>query len=409
MIVAQSVSGSLLGPSALQAFRADTPVGGATPDAEDQASVLSATLLRQALIPNVTPDVRRSIRERAIEIARGSLGADMLTLGCTYDEYPATSDVDVVRLLAQRTEHKGWLHLAQHLLESAAEIAVETIETGRVLADRARNSRKQGKLALSEAQTEELFRMASRAKSDELLVHAKASMAALAQTRGNLSAFAHLAEEILSIATKARLTRRAAGAHIGLGTLAGLAGDYDRSVAHLWSAFLGSPPRGELSNAALANLAQTLAVSGRLVESRKVATLLLDTSPPIQTALPTLGGYALSSARLGDAEAVHWACQHVRRLARTRHHPREVAGALIECSAALELVGKTPPAGVLRRRAVALATAYGFHDLTFREALDAAMGPLPERIAFTGAGARAEIEIAELIVSRLPTLETILA
>ena len=69
---------SFLGQSALQAFRADLPVGGAAPDAEDEAAVIVATLLRQPLtIPSDDPD-RERIRGRAVEIARESLGAETL-------------------------------------------------------------------------------------------------------------------------------------------------------------------------------------------------------------------------------------------------------------------------------------------------------------------------------------------
>lgn len=401
-----STTRSLLGPSALQAFHADLPLGGLSPDIEDEAAVLAATLLRQEVALVAGECARALVRERAIGIARVSLGEPALAAGCTYDEQPASSDIGIIRLLAQRTEHKGWLNLAHHLLESATELAEDVIDKGRLLADRARNARKQGKLDLAEAQTEELLRLAGRLRSDELTVQAKAGFAALAQTRGNLPAVRAYSEEVLQLAIKANLSRQVVGARTGLGILAAISGDYEEAVGQLWSAACASDGRGVLWNAAFINLAQTLLLSGRLVESRKITILLLDTSPPLQQALPALGGYAISSAHLGDFEAVDWACQHIRRLSRGRHYPREVAGALLECAAAMQIIGRAVPAGVMRRRAIALATAHGFHDLTFTEALDAAMGRLPERTAFTGAGTRVESEIAKLDVPTLPALAT---
>src|SRR4051812_1649290 len=47
--IALKANDAMLGASALQAFRADQPLGGASPDAEDEAATLTATLLRQQL------------------------------------------------------------------------------------------------------------------------------------------------------------------------------------------------------------------------------------------------------------------------------------------------------------------------------------------------------------------------
>src|SRR4051794_6542771 len=84
----------LLGQSALQAFKSDLTPGAAAATAEDQSAVLVATLLRQSLAAEDDAGAL-PIREKALELARASLGEAMLSEGCTYDDHPARSTTDV--------------------------------------------------------------------------------------------------------------------------------------------------------------------------------------------------------------------------------------------------------------------------------------------------------------------------
>lgn len=390
----------LTGQSALQAFKSDLPLGGDSPTREDEAAILVATLLRQHLAAPSDPSAAR-IRAYAVSLATESLGKAALDEGCTYDDHPSRSDVDILRRMAQRTELSGRVKLSAHLLESAAEISSGALDRGRVLSDRSRNARKQGQIDLAEAQAEELKRIGSRLSEGELTALAHLQLASLRQLKGNFSAFKSHLEEAARTATKSGMTRLRASAELGLGTHAALSGDQGTAVGYLWSAHRAVGGKGTVANGALVNLAHSLLLSGRPEEARKVAGLLLGTTPPLQSALPALGGHALASARLNDAEAVEWASSRVRQLAKTRHFAREVAEALMECSAALELVGKQPQSQVLRRRAESMIANFGFHDLTFSEVLSTIHG-VPARQAFKGAGARAEREIAALDVPRFP-------
>ena len=388
----------LAGRSALQAFRDDLPLGGGEPTREDNEAILVATLMRQSLM--AAPAEGARIRVEALALARESLGADVLAEGCTYDERAAESDIDILRLLSQRVALAGRVNLAQHLLETAAELARDPMDSGRLLSDRSRNSRKQGQLDLSEEQALELLRRGTRAKSDELVALAAGQLASIAQVRGNFVAMRERLEESIAAARRGGLTRLIASAEAGLGVHAAYAGRYGDAVTLLWSAYRRSRGKGTIALAALGNLAQTLLICGRPEESRKIATLILQSRPPMQNALPVLGGYALSSARLSDASAVTWACDQVRMHARSRHHAREVAGALVECGLALELIGREAQAGVLRRRAEAIAAEHGFHDLTFSEGLRAWSGVAPDREPFAGEAEQVAAEIASLEVPR---------
>lgn len=390
-----------MGPSALQAFRADAPLGGADPTQQDADAILVATLIRQSLIVGVDEPAGIRIRTEAMEIARASLGDARLAGGCTYDDHSAHEDVDVIRLLAQRMEHAGWLNLAHHLLESAAEVCTEVIARGRILSDRARVSRKRGLFDLSHAQIEELIRESRRLGSADLASRAQIGLGALAQIRGNFVEMDKRGLKALQFARKAGLRRGAATAHDALGLCASLRGDYNGAVRHLWAAYRLANGAAAIEISALGNLAQTLLISGHLEDARKVARLVLNGSPPLQAALPTLGGFAMASSHLGDVTAVEWAAGQVRRLARFRNFHRDVAGALLECAAALEHIGRAEPGGVLRRRAEAMALSHGFHDMTFEGSIASGALPFLERQRFTGLAARAKAEIEEMVVPEL--------
>ena len=399
---------ALLGQSALQAFRADLPVGGAAPDGEDEAAILVATLLRQHLvIPAGGPD-RSRIRERAVELAKASLGAETLAAGCVYDDHPATSDVDIVRCLAQRTSYKGWVQLARHLLESLREIVVDPVDLGRLLVDFARNAMHHGELDLAQAQAEQARRHAIALRSDELIAYASSQLAGLAQIRGNFVQNRQLTEVALRHARRAGRRKLIANALGGLGVIEGIAGNYSKAVGHLWAAYHEVEGKGNLAYSALSDLAHTLMLSGRPQDARKIAQLLFaGRSAPVHIVLPALGGYAIASARVGDVAAVDWATAQVQQLAKIRQNPRQVAEAMIECAAALEITGRSTVGGTWRQQAEQMAFEFGFHDLTFREALVAIHGTPPERPKFTGVGARAEREIAELNVPSIGLLSAV--
>jgi hypothetical protein len=303
-------------------------------------------------------------------------------------------------LVAQRAALDGRVNVAQHVLESATEVASDPIDAGRLLADRARNSRKQGRLDLAEAQANELRRRAQRLPSAELTALAIDQLAALAQTRGNFVDLRSHLEAAVSAAREAGTARLMASAHLGLGVESAMRGRYGESVEYLWRSHQEAGGDPVISSAALGNLAQTLLVSGRPAESRKVAMLVLQSKPTIQNTLPVLGGYAVASARMADANGVAWASGQVQHISKARHYAREVAGALIDCASALDAINRAAQAEVLRERAEAMAREFGFHDLTFVEALIAG-GSAPVRQAFTGYAAQVADEIASLEVSSL--------
>ena len=391
----------LPGQSALQAFRSDFVPDGPEATQEDQSAVLAATLLRQSLA--APDDVQASpIREKALEVARESLGETALAEGCTYDDFPATSFSDVIRLLAQRTDRSGRLHLAQHLLESAAEIETDPLASGRILSERARVARKLGFHDLSFEQCQQLHREGRRLQSGELVAKALFGLAALADSRGNNVERLVKLRAGVRVARANGLKRLWANGCLGLGTTSAMKGRYGDAVAHLWKAYELTGGKTFIAQAALSNLGQTLLISGRPVEARKVVTVVLQTSP--WGALPaTLGTFAIANAQLGDREGVRWAAKQINRYAIGFGDSKEIAESLMECSAALNAIGEKAEAAAMKRRSEDMAVRYGFHGLTFQEALQSV-----QRIAdpppFSAAAAHAAAAIEEMEVPRFPEL-----
>jgi tetratricopeptide (TPR) repeat protein len=394
-------SSRLIGQSALQAFRADFPVDGTGPTQEDHATVLVATLLRQSLAAE--DGTAERMREEALEIARASLGERALEQGSTYDGFPARSRTDTIRLLSQRSDLAGRLHLAEHLLASAAEMETNPVDAGRIVVDRAKISRKRGQLDLSLEQLQQLLRQARRLKSMELVAKAHIGIAAVAETRGNFVEFRVQVKRAIRIARSARLNTLLASGYSGLATAEAIAGQYGDAVTHFWKGYQLIGGHGQIARALLGNLGQTLLLSGRPVEARKVASSVLQNDPPIISALPCLGTYAIASAQLQDAEAVRWASAAVRRLASGHTTPKDLAEALMECSAALESIGDRSEAETMKGRADALAEQHGLHALTFREAMRSVqlLGQ-PQR--FNAAASEAAAQIDGLEVPRIPVL-----
>jgi hypothetical protein len=321
------------------------------------------------------------------------LGSTVLARGCAYDSSPARSPVDVFRLIAETAEQRGDLKLAENVLESLAHLpSVHPVAAGRVLADRARNSRKQGRVHLAYAQLRELLRHGRVIKSNELCARAWMGLGAVAQTRGNFAEMRRSVRHGLRIASAAGLHRLAATGHAGLGVDASMGGDPSQAISHLWQAYQLSAGDERSQSEFLGNLSHVFLLAGHAEVARAAASAVLRSSPPLRIGLPALGTFAIASAHLHDRVAAGWAARQAQRLARTRGHAREVAGAMIECALAWSILRDEPRAGVLRRRSESLAVKHGFYDLTFREALAAAPAPARSQpLSRPAAAAAAEV------------------
>jgi tetratricopeptide (TPR) repeat protein len=384
------------GPSAFSAYRSDLPIGSKEPDSSADGDVLLiATLIRTAVSATSGRAARDRILSRAAGFARTKLGPAVIARGCRFSRGPARSRLDLFRLVAEEADNAGNLKLAQNILEGLGPLAKGPAQEGLVLADRARNARKRGDVALAAAQYQQLLKFGRNTGLEQFQAAAYVGLGALAQMRGNFAEMASLIAKGLRIAERNGLHRIAATAHGGLGHQAAVRGDLDGAITHLWRAYqlsAGDPPA---QHELLTNLAHTFVLAGCHEEARIASRAALHDEPSIRIALPALGTFAIASAALRVREDVDWAEEQVRRLAKGRGHAREIATALAECASALELIGQSPRAGVLRRRAEALAVKHDFFDLTFRAALAREVAIQP-RVSLGKAAVAAGHEVEQL-------------
>lgn len=381
--------------SALEAYRADVARASSESTPLDGIAIDVLGLLTQAETAADTADSARRLQSIALSIARGAFTDAEVAIGCSYDDGPAGSDVEIIRLLAERIEVNGRLKVARGLLERAAGFTQDELSRGRLMVDRARNARRQGLMDLAKAQFEHALRHGKRHKLPEIRARAYMGLAGCAQSRGNYAEMRRLLPLGLQASKRAGSLRLEAHALMGLGTTAALAAQYDDAVKHLWRAHQVAVTPA-IAHEAGCNLAQVLLLSGRNQEARRLANSLFQFVLPARIALPLLGSFAIASARLGAREDVEWASREVSRLGSQTLYPREVAVALAECGAALAAIGHAQQAEILRQRSEELAISHGFHDLTFAEAIAAASAPAPPSGSLKGGAARAAKAILQL-------------
>jgi hypothetical protein len=391
-----------LGQSALSAFRADIPIGGRELTPPDNETLAVATLLRHATVAPNSPASRRMLR-KATRIAKQVLGKRRLEQGCDLDTPGSESPLDVFRMLGERCNGHGQVHLEDHVLASVERLAVPgSLTAGRATLRRARVAWELGEMDLGEMQLKLLLRSVQGKLFDELKLRAWLTLCAIAQARGNMPAARRFALRVLRESGD-RYPRIAAGARSSLGVVAAKTRDFDESLQYLWQAY--GVMKGvsiDREQAFLNNISQILLDTGHAGAARAGFARLLADSPQTRTVSPLLGGYAVASAALGDPAGVAWATGEVLMLAKLRSHPREIADALLECSAAMAAVGQDARAGTLRRRSLRLSERYGFHDLIFK-AQPTTLRAMPPASPLSDASEAIAARVSEMKPDRMPT------
>ena len=118
--------------------------------------------------------------------------------------------------------------------------------------------------------------------------------------------------------------------------------------------------------------------------------------------------FAIASAQLGDPDGVRWAAAQMNQFTTGNGNAKEIAEGLMECSAALNAIGERSEAGAMQRRSEEMATRFGFHGLTFIEALQSVQR-LTEPPPLNQAAAKATAAIDEVEVPRIPELAAALS
>jgi hypothetical protein len=312
---------------------------------------------------------RRRFLDDAAKMAAELFDPAALAYGCEFDppKVNRASSVAMLRLLAEQMERAGTLNLAASLLEGlGCVLPTDSVNSGRVLAQRARISWKMGKTELAQARYQHLRRKAHALKSNELLIRASAGFAALSQLRGNYPEVRSLSRRVVTLAERCRYVRLAGLGHTGLMLGAAAAQRYDDAIPHAWVAYRcrEGDERGQTES--LNNIAQLFYLSGHHAIARDTFVRVLAARPAPTVGAAALGGYALSSAVLADERGVRWAAAEATSLSEILGLKYESVTSLIECATALDIVGDQPYALVLRARASTMAQYAGFFELVHK-------------------------------------------
>jgi tetratricopeptide (TPR) repeat protein len=140
---------------------------------------------------------------------------------------------------------------------------------------------------------------------------------------------------------------------------------YDDALSAFWAAYRLAGSNRRRQSMALGALGQLLLDAGYPRAARAAFSSGIARTSEIFPRAAALGGYAIASAVLEDTAGVAFAVAETSTLARLRGAPWEIVSTMLECSDALEMIGKRSAAATLRRRALRLAQRQGYHQLVY--------------------------------------------
>jgi hypothetical protein len=253
--------------------------------------------------------------------------------------------------------------IARQLLAVAG---IDDADRGRFLALRARISRKRDETDLARDQFLSVHRIGKRLNNAELLARAALGLAAIAQRHGKCPQVKRYSRRAARLGVSAGLPRTSAQAYYGLMAESAKRGDFaDASVA-AWEMLKLTHVESAYREYALHGLGQLLIDSGEFSTGRKVLVKLVQGTVDRKVALSAIGGIAIASARLGDAETVEWAIERMREVRASAAPSYELASALLDCAQAASVVRMDEESAVLRAEALSLAAAHGFHEFAIK-------------------------------------------
>ena len=351
-----------VGTSALTLLRAD--LAGRPATREDDDAIIIAALLRHAAGQPGSVAARRSLAA-ARRIARAALTPEQLQQGPAFDERRTGLPFRSIRAFADHVMHtNGRAFLANGILESLeAIIPVSSPERGLLLSQRAGSSWYLGDNEVSAERYRQLIRFGQKRRDPELIARGLHGAAVVRMSAGNLPAAERLAKRALKFAKS--LPRTTAQTVLKLGIINAVRGDFDSALDYAWQAYKLSQKFEMDRRVVLANLAQILYDAGHPAASRAAATHLLREQIGHTQVFAVLGTLARASAALDDVAAVDWCAAQLLELSKPPTFAQHVADAFLECSFALEDVGRTAKANRLRKQAYELAVRHGYHDIAY--------------------------------------------
>lgn len=349
----------------IEAFRRDTiSIDGAELDDGTAASWLeSAIRLERAAMS------RGAERERFLS---GLLAQHDVMM---FPDSPVSPEavVALVMQLARTMEEQTCLRTAHSVLATLLIILPESevLLRGRVIAKQARLARDLGERAAAARYYEEVVALGTEHALPELVGRGWVGLGMLARLRGDFPEARRQFHAVLEL--KGVALESIQHAHHELMVAAASASDYDTAASHAWQAFEGASTQFEETDALL-NLAQLLLDAGHARAALRGFSAALARKPICQHELPILGGASCAAAASLPRAAARAIVRNfadrveelVARLGAGRSLAFQSANALVEMSEALTVVGEEERALQIADKADALASAHGFHQLTYR-------------------------------------------
>ena len=351
------------GVSPLISLRAD--LSGRPTTAEDDVAIVVAALLRHAAGQPGTSTARKSIAA-ARRIARQALTPDQRRHGPAFEQSSGHLPFKAFRTLAHYVMHdRGAVVLASNMLDSLAVLVPgDSPERWMLLSQRAAASWYLGDNEVSAERYRQLIRLGKRTRQPELIARGLHGVAHVRMSAGNLPEAERLSKLSMKFAGKA-LPRLMAEPTLKLAIINAVRGDFDAALDYAWRSYKLVRKLEMERRTVLANMAQILYDAGHPEAARAASMHLLRFELVHTLAFAVLGTYARASAALDDARAVEWCAGQVVERAKPPSFAHHVADGLLECSFALDAIGRTAKAARLRKRAHEIAVRHGYHDIAY--------------------------------------------
>ena len=271
---------------------------------------------------------------------------------------------ELTRRLADEAEQGGALWLAYSMLATLEKIGGElpALESGRILAQRARVARKADAAEIAEIMYKRVAKLGRAADEPELTARAAIGFGVLAQFRGNLPSAARHFENAARVASRVQNPELVGVAEHGQMTIAASRGSFADALRHGWAAFSAATGDREREAEMLLNLAQLAFDTGHPRAALHGFAAALRRDPGPQLTLPALGGTARAAAALGRTEVVSWCASRLTEETRGGGFAYPKASALLDL--ALALVAAAPSqAMTVVESALSLTGEFAFHEL----------------------------------------------
>jgi tetratricopeptide (TPR) repeat protein len=277
----------------------------------------------------------------------------------------ASDVVTSARALADQMAEAGALWLAYSALGHVrvAGSAAPVRDLGMAMGDQAWVARSLGDLDSADELYEGVAAAGEQHGEVELQSRALLGIGVNARVRGNYPKARRSFQEGLALAESAGFAELQSVAHQGLLIAASIAGDSDTALVHGWAAYELAAGNSDREAELLINVSQVSMVAGYPQAALRGFLSSLSRATAVRYRLPSLGGAALASARVGNRDLLTTIARVAEDSLLAAALPYESAGTLRSLSEAFDAAGDAARAEDYRLRARALARKNGFFEI----------------------------------------------